>query len=415
MASANDRRDLRRRLSRLNRRQSAQPQSTPEPVGLPPGEELETEDGPAYRVSRQFTGGHEHGAKPLSALLDYNQDTPLAAEISRDPGLAETGFDRLAYLDTETTGLSGGAGALVFLVGVGRFLEDGFVVRQYFLRNPAEESSMLRALQQELAEVDGFVTFNGRAFDIPLLEDRYVIGLRQRLDLRRRPHFDLLYPSRRLWRMELPDCTLGTLESNVLGVRRDEADVPGAEIPGMYLDYLRSGNAAEMRRVLYHNEIDILSLVGLTTEILTRHSPPQAEALTPAEALAIARWHEADGRVSSAEAAYQLAAGSQAQSRVRVEAMRRYARQLKRLDRREEAVEWWRAWSEADPDDPRPAIELSMHHEWQTKDLDQARAWAEAARTRACGIRPAWRRDIQLDEIDHRLARIDRKLKDRPS
>src|SRR4030067_991582 len=140
----------------------------------------------------------------------------------------------------EPTGLPGGAGPLFFLVGVGRFTASGFRLRQYFLRDPAEEPGMLHALQEDLEESSGFVTFNGRGFGLPLLAMRYGIGLRRRWHLSGLPHFDPLFPARRLWRRAPPDCSLGTLEAHLLGVERTEEDGPGARIPALYRDDLRS-------------------------------------------------------------------------------------------------------------------------------------------------------------------------------
>jgi uncharacterized protein YprB with RNaseH-like and TPR domain len=257
---------LRRRLGRLGGGKKPKPQSAKPAQGLPPGEDLPTEFGQAFRLEQAYELDHQHGKTSLDELLNFSPQ--LAAEVARDPGLESVDLEGLLFLDTETTGLAGGAGTLVFLVGIGAFIQGQFRLRQYFLREPAEEQAMLHALSDDLEAAAGFVTFNGRAFDLPLVEMRYQMGLRRRWALTRSPHLDLLFPSRRLWRNHLPDCTLGTIERQVLGVERGEQDVPGALIPGLYLDYLRSGDASEMNRVLYHNAVDVLSLVGLTARLL---------------------------------------------------------------------------------------------------------------------------------------------------
>jgi len=118
---------------------------------------------------------HVHGSGRLADLLAF--DSELVADVASHPGLRQAELSHLVFLDTETTGLVGGAGTLVFLVGVGTYVEGAFRLRQYFLRNPDEEAAMLLALQPDLEAAHGFVTFNGRAFDLPLLETRYIIGL----------------------------------------------------------------------------------------------------------------------------------------------------------------------------------------------------------------------------------------------
>ncbi len=408
---ANKKGELRRRLKRLGRsRVSTKPAAAvtaPVAVGLPPGEEVNTPGGTAYRIESRFPLAHSHGASRLEALLAF--DAGLTAEVAGRPDLADLSFPEIAFLDTETTGLAGGAGTLVFLVGIGTFRQGEFRLRQYFLRDPVEEAGMLQALNADLDPLKGFVTFNGRAFDVPLLEARFVIGLRQRFRLTDWPHLDLLYPARRLWRRQLPDCRLNTLERRVLQVRRTEQDVPGEEIPGMYLRYLQTGDATEMSRIVYHNALDVLSLVGLTVSILSRHQQEELLSLSGTEALAMARWHHDAGRLEPAEAAYRLAE-SEAQGGVRIEALRHFAAYLKREQRHEEAIGRWKLWSSLAPDDPRPRLELAKAYEWRLKDLELAERWAQAGMDCLEHWPAGWRREQVAGEIQHRLNRLSRKL-----
>jgi uncharacterized protein YprB with RNaseH-like and TPR domain len=384
-------------------------------AALPPGELVTTPAGEAYRLERRFPLTHQHGSTRLLELLDFDRDSDLTARVGGNRDLSQTSMAELAFVDTETTGLVGGAGSLVFLVGIGRFRGEEFVLRQYFLRDPVEEEPMLHALAGELEAVRGFVTFNGRAFDVPLLEMRYVMGLRQRLPLTSWPNLDLLHPSRRLWRRELPDCTLATLERQVLGVQRSGKDVAGAEVPGLYLDYLRSGDASEMERVLYHNEVDILSLVGLATEVLTRHKTPEPGSLSPSEALGLARWHETAGRISPAEAAYKVAAEAVDDGRMAAEALRHYSANLKRQRKYVEAVAEWERWHEIDPADPRPSLELAIYYEWRIKDLPRAMEWAARALASLERWPDGWKRRRESAAIRHRIARLQGKLSRGPS
>ena len=401
--------DLRRRLRRLNRRTpSAPPTVVPRQVaaGILDGEELTTPVGTAYRMQHSYPLDHQHGPGRLSDLLVY--DSILASEVAHQPALAEARMDGLLFLDTETTGLAGGAGTLAFLVGVGAFTAEGFRLRQYFLRDPADEAAMLHALLEDLDHASGLVTFNGQAFDLPLLESRYIIGLRQRRGLLTAPHLDLLHPSRRLWSRALPDCSMGTIEQHVLHLRRSEDDIPGALIPALYLEYLRTGATAGIQRVIYHNTMDVLSLVGVATQVLGRHRQEDPTRLTASEALAVGRWHQRAGRIDPAEQALRTAAAT-SDGELRLETLRRLTEYLKRAGRAAEALAGWAEWHDRAPSDPSPCIELAKYYEWEAHDPPQALYWTNEALTALTHWPPDWRREEAWMGVTHRLERLKSK------
>ena len=403
--------DLRRRLERLDRgRSRTQARARPRRRGqdLPPGEEVETTEGLAFRIDTHYPLDYRHGQSSLEEVLSYAPG--LAAEVAGDAHLEGSRVQRWGFMDIETTGLSGGAGTLGFLIGLGTFQQGGFNLRQYFLRDPEEEAAALRSLRSDLEGVEGIVTFNGRRFDLPVLESRYTIALRDRWKLSALPHLDLLYPARRLWSKTLVNCRLSTLERQVLQVKRTQEDVPGELIPGMYLDYLRTGDASDMVRVIYHNTIDILSLVGLSSVVLSRHRLPDPTGLSGVEALAVARWHAAAGRFPEAETAYQAAVGGAPNRGLRSEALKHLAGLLKRQNRRPEALPAWEEWHRLAPDDPSPCIELAMYYEWEARSLAEAQRWAKAALKVVEGWPNGWRREQQTAEVEHRLHRLRRKL-----
>jgi uncharacterized protein YprB with RNaseH-like and TPR domain len=173
--------------------------------------------------------------------------------------------ERLVFLDTETTGLAGGTGTCAFLIGLGTVEGTGFAVRQFFLRDYVEEKAALEALAAALAGCEGLVTFNGKAFDVPLLETRYTLS-RLPSPFSRLLHLDMLHPARKLWKLRLESCKLTHLERHVLGIER-EGDVPGSDIPGIYFDYLRTGDARGLQPVFYHNALDIITLAALAVEM----------------------------------------------------------------------------------------------------------------------------------------------------
>jgi uncharacterized protein YprB with RNaseH-like and TPR domain len=216
------------------------------------------------------------------------------------------------FFDLETTGLSGGAGTYAFLVGCGRFADGGaFLTRQYVLAAFGDERSMLETVARELARAEALVSFNGKSFDAPLLETRYLF---HRLDwtAARLPHIDVLHPARRFWGAtprergddDNASCSLAALEHQVLGMRRVD-DVRGFEIPGRYFQFVRSGDARPLAPVLEHNRLDLLSLAGLTARLMHLIAEGPDEAADAREALALARVYGRSGLEARAREAFE--------------------------------------------------------------------------------------------------------------
>lgn len=403
--------DLRERLRRLG--VTSGRSFTPRPRGgrggeideLVEGEQLSGADGACFRVVHRHAAATPHGQRPLGEWLQ--QRAEVLASLGDEAALAAAPLDRFIFLDTETTGLGGGAFA--FLVGVGFFTAAGeFEIRQYFLRDPAGEGVLLQALAEDLAGEPALVTFNGRTFDVPLLASRYVMA-RLRSQVAMLPNLDLLHPARRLWRRRLPSCALSALEVDVLGVHRTEEDVPGALIPTMYRQYLQTRDARDMVRVLYHNEIDLLSMVTLGVTLHHAFSADDTAGLPIDDQISLARWYASRGLLAQAEAAYRRAADAAPDAERRYEALTGLALLLKRADRRAEAVPLW-----ADVADLKLDVlgheELAKYYEWHATDLAQALAWTEAGLRLAESWRPGYRRTRAVAELSHRRARLLRKL-----
>jgi uncharacterized protein YprB with RNaseH-like and TPR domain len=361
-----------------------------------------------------------HGAFPLAAWLE--RDSATAARLIY-PKAEAVDLHSLAFIDIETTGLAGGTGTLAFLIGAGVYQGDQFMLRQYFLRDPAEEDAMLNQLVEDLRPATGWVTFNGRVFDLPILETRLTLSQR-RGALGQRPNLDLLPLARRLYRGRLPSCALGDLEKLVIGLQRDQADVPGALIPQMYLDYLRTRDPGDMRRVIYHNAMDILSMATLGAHLLEAFatpleagparasaSPPAAEAgaQQPEVVLRLGNWHEDNGRAQAAETAYRLALSGKLSLDDRRQGLMRLAALLKRQNRRDEAAALWEQLASFSTEDPEPFVELAKYYEWHATDLAQAIAWTKRALKLTAGWADDWRKAEIEGELRHRLDRLKSK------
>jgi hypothetical protein len=340
-----------------------------------------------------------HGEMPLSRLLALLPDS--VGILSGEPQLQSFDLSRAVFLDTETTGLSGGSGTAAFLIGVGFVDRDRFVVRQYFMRDYNEEAAQLHQLACDLAGFTSLVTFNGKMFDVPLLEARYRLN-RTRFPLADALHLDLLHPARRLWKARLESCRLQSLEAKLLGVRR-EGDVAGEEIPRLYFEYVRSRDARALPRILEHNRVDIVSLAALA--VLACQWVEEGRAEDPRDVFSLGRVLERAELYERSEAAYRRAVAED--SPVRVPSLLRLAARAKRTGDHAMALE---LWSEAAAAGDCLALrELAVHHEHRTRDLSAALEASERALGLLASCRDAGALR-QAAEFERRRQRVVRKL-----
>jgi uncharacterized protein len=489
-----------------------------------PGTLIETEAGTCYLSAHAYPLSVARGEQPLGTLL---QQPPSILDELYTVGVqaAEARGERLnyaqaAFIDTETSGLGGGS--YCFMVGVGTFerltdpgiepsLADAaqgetisptdsgphhtapedldalplhensllahlyqtppaqpgdathFVVRQFFMRNPGEETALLASLANQLAAYRMTVTFNGRAFDLPMLRSRFRLhrhflpAATPAPDLldERGVHIDLLPPARRLWRRRLQSCRLINLEQKILQLYRSEDDVPGHLIPLLYMDFTRSGDARAMRQVFYHNREDIVSMVGIATHItntvrastasprqsaapalntphatakpstveastveaeVAENAQPAHTAVSPSlhghEWLALGQHYVKQNRQDEAIAALEQASQTLTNPLDRALALGELAKLYKKTGQWEQACETWQFWISSIPGyDPTPYIELAKYCEWQSRDLSQAEMWTAWAlhNLRQADARSSHR--ARLTELEHRLQRLQRKRK----
>ncbi len=211
------------------------------------------------------------------------------------------------FLDTETTGLSGGAGTVAFLVGLGRIEGQELAVRQYLMPSYAAESQLIEAVAKEAAFCDTVITFNGKSFDIPLLNSRFVM-CRRKSPFEGMRHLDLIHPARRTWKMRLKDCSLSNLEEKVLSLHRT-GDLPGSEVPERYFSFLKTGNMRLLEDVIDHNRQDIVSLSSLLVRLCGVYRAP-AEQLSMLDVFSAGRALEKQGDAPEAIRCYRRASQS---------------------------------------------------------------------------------------------------------
>ncbi len=317
-----------------------------------------------YRCSERF---------PLSSFSEFRHMTaPILKEIFGLDFPRSVKPEDLLFLDTETTGLSGGAGTVAFEVGLGYVSGGQFVVEQYLMRDYPEEPLLLEQVARLLAAFPALVTFNGRTFDAPLLESRFVM---HRVPGARLPalHADVLHAARRVWKLRLGRCTLQKLEEAVLGVSRDD-DLPGDQVPQTYFKYLKNGDFGPMERILAHNRQDVVSLAQLFFFLCRLYDRPET-ALEPDDLLSLAKAAKRRGAVSKAKKCYRLAAGNGR----RTEAFSALAAQEKREGRAESAAKLYAAML-ARGEEPAAACEgLAKLYEHQLRDPEKALAYVRQA------------------------------------
>lgn len=380
--------------------------------------------GRALVIDRRYESDRRHGTM-LVGGCELRECEGLRL---LDPGLPphDGSGTRTLFVDLETTGLSGGAGTVAFLVGCGWFDLGAFQVRQFLLTSYAAERALLTAVAEQFDDCALLVTYNGKTFDVPVMETRWLFH-RMELPLGGVRHFDMLHPARRLWKSsahlaprsspigprtsaleEDAGCRLSTLERTLCGVRR-VGDVPGMEIPARYFGFLRTGNAAPLEPVLEHNRIDLISLAAVTAVGVRLAEEGIGACRDSAEALALGKVYERAGALDRALACFERAASDYA-AHVDTIAEALYRLGLRhRRDRRfaDAAAAWQRILDLHHPRLGRRGTllgplrrfateALAIHHEHRERDYEAARALA-----------------LLLDDDDdarHRVARLDRKI-----
>lgn len=331
-----------------------------------PGAEAETPFGPLHVRTAVYPPDHRHGREPIGPFL---RAAPHLAALGRLAAIADLPPGGALFLDTETTGLAGGTGTLPFLIGTARFLPDGALeVEQLLCRDPSEERAQLDRLVPRLAAATHLVTFNGRAFDMPLVNTRFVMN-RLASPGAGLPHLDLLHVARRVFGRRLDDRSLGALERAVLGLER-VGDIPGAEIPAAYVAWLRGGPADAMRAILEHNALDLVALAALGGLIARMYADPEAVEHA-ADHLGLAKAAFACGHAEAGDRHLEGAAGW-GRGDDRAAALRMAAAEASRRREFERAKELLLELVAAEPFDAPAHLALAKLFEHRLKEYDRA-------------------------------------------
>ena len=368
------------------------------------GRETDTPHGKLFEVAQSFRNGYRHG----KYLLDEfgSKDLCMLDLFCRGAGAMNGGPrcfqpEDFLFLDIETTGLSLGTGTYVFLVGIGYFRDRKYHVRQFLLRRFPEEACFLANLKDWLEGCGVLVTYNGKRFDLPVLDTRFsMCGMTLAAD--RKPHWDLLYPSRRLWQDRVEDCRLGTLEETQLGVDRGMEDIPGSRIPGVYFGYVHGGETRDLDRVLYHNAMDVLSLATLAVHMGRCLGEKDPEGVN---LLRMGRFFDKVGMGGLGRECYEIASGCGALPEVREDALFRLAMTMKRDGARKDAVEILEGVVKRGGARLVDSCEeIAKFYEHDLRDIDKAMGFVRLALE---SLSPDDQR--RSDRLHRRLGRLQRK------
>jgi uncharacterized protein YprB with RNaseH-like and TPR domain len=382
------------------------------------GAVVERSDGAVIVVDREYPADMLHGRLPIGEIASTIAEGLDAMKLMARAWPAAEGIDgRLLFLDLETTGLFGGAGTQAFLIGCASIEGASIRVRQFLLPGFEHERAVLAEFQAWATAQGTVCTYNGRSFDVPLIETRFMYN-RVPCPLDGVPHLDMLHAARRLWRQRplttgTPDpddssCSLGVLEKHIAGLHRI-GDVPGYEIPSRFFNFVRSGDARPLEAVMEHNRLDLISLAAVLARAIALITRGPASASTAQEAYGLARVYERAGAHDNAEASLlrtiEFAKRVGGEPEVHGEALRRLAWIRRRAERLHEAAAAWQELASL----PRCAASLrreaaealAIHHEHRSKNLD-------AARRHALDLLS----DVGANtvRVRHRLDRLERKL-----
>ncbi|BCB04485.1 ribonuclease H-like domain-containing protein [Bacillus sp. KH172YL63] len=332
----------------------------------------------------------------VKAWQDFSGEHPLSAKGLR--------HDEMFFFDTETTGLGGGVGNTIFLLGHGRVTDTEVIVTQHFLPRPGSEVPLYHSFLRNV-DYRTLVTYNGKAFDWPQVKTRHTLIKDHVPKLPSFGHFDLYHGSRRLFKHKLESVKLINVEKEILGFHRVD-DVPGYLAPMIYFDYIERKDPEGIFKVMTHNELDILSLITLYTHLSHQLLNVHRDA-TGQERFQVGRWLEYTGNNEIAKERYQEIIKEE--EHPNYEAVHQLAFQYKKEKEVHKALELWESIREEAPDPIRKQalLELAKLYEHKTKDFGLA---IDRCRDILAIERQDGERELRLEKLYHRMERLERKL-----
>jgi uncharacterized protein YprB with RNaseH-like and TPR domain len=371
------------------------------------GEWLHTQNGDLFEIKNFFSYDYQHGNGVLQREIAFSKILEVSKINNKSFNLED-----ILFIDTETTGLSGGTGTMAFMVGLGFFTKEGFLTEQLFLDYPSDELALIIQLNSILEKFKILVSYNGSSFDIPLLKSRFLIN-RVEPPFKQFQHLDLLHLSRKLWKLRLPTIKLRDVETEILHFIREEEEVPGWMVPQIYFDFIRNRDARPLKGVFYHNCMDVLSLAIIFNYISDMLSNPASnDDLHRLDLLSIARLFETHGLLDESTKIYKRSLDRGVPGDIPPKMLFKYGQICKRLSHPEMALEFWDlAFQNGDFSS---AIQISKYYEHSLKKYGEAMKWAMNAHHLLSTIfRDNHKITIIEQELQKRIKRLELLLIDK--
>ncbi len=405
--------NLREKLNKLDKENYGKPNQNDDRknicnkklIDLISGKIITRENGQYFHRKIKFKSDYKHGLYQLKDITGFKQKD-INNLSGKNKGNVTVNFNNMLFIDTETTGLMGGTGTVAFLVGVGYFNDDNFIVEQYFMRDFDEETAMLNNLINNLQKTV-LLSFNGKCFDLPLLKTRLILNKLPAIkyDL----HLDLLHLSRRIWSY-LESCCLNNLEENILQFER-ENDILGSEIPHIYFDYLENKDPVNLPPVFKHNMLDIISLVTLTTHLLKVHNSPHRLQLSAAELFNLGKLLQKRKKLADSINILKKARKKANSSILKRKIDIKLSWQYKRANKWSKAVTIWKDMLSRQSGGLFPYRELAKYYEHREKNYKKAKTYSKNGLLYLKHNRPLIENSKEeKDKLEYRLNRLERKI-----
>lgn len=368
---------------------------------------ISNEQGSYLKATKNYEGEYLHGLYNINKIFD-NLDQKIVSIIANTDleNVEKNIKENLIFIDTETTGLMGGTGTVSFLIGVGYFKKDHFIIEQFVMRDYDEEPPLLSDLKELINKFDYMVSFNGKSFDLPLIKTRLILNKfnRPSFDL----HIDLLHSSRRIWSF-LDSCSLNSLENNILDFNRI-GDIPGHLIPELYFKFLKSKDLKLLAPVLEHNIYDILSLITLFTHLKEVYLN-NVENLNSYELFNLGKVKEKEKKYKVCINYFEKAVKNTEDNTIKYKSLKKLSWQYKRTNQYNKAVEIWEEMIEENKMGTFPFIELAKYFEHEKKNFKEAKKYTDQALSLLQEKRTIINNyEKKQKKLKHRQHRLDKKI-----
>nr|AGF93387.1 hypothetical protein FLSS-24_0018 [uncultured organism] len=371
------------------------------------GKLKENQEGVFFKKKEKYQLQYKHGLHSLEGIKNYEKEQFKYIFNYKKGFENRLDYRNFLFIDTETTGLAGGTGTVPFMVGLGYFTEENFIVEQLFMRDFDEEAALLEALKQMIKSYPIIVSFNGKSFDLPLIKTRLVMNRCREINYK--CHLDLLHASRRVW-SHLESCSLTSLEENILNITREDY-LPGSEVPGLYFDYLNNNHPRALVPVFRHNLIDIVSLVTLINHLSLVHDHKSSFDLNERELFNLGKLYEKEKKMEKSINFYEKALDKTDSIYLKTKINKKLSWQYKREKKWKQALKIWNKMAENKRGGIFPYVEMAKYYEHQTREYKKAiNCTKKAAAFLKEKRRIKTNYEEKKEELEHRLNRLKRKI-----